>query len=579
MRAMAKPRDPAARVSWLGAAWAVVLVAVLLLLVIMPMVTVLFGAFWSQSPIMPGGHLTLDNWREVLTSKSFLRGAGTSLAIGMCVTLLCTLVASALAFAVVRTDLYFKRAIEGAIYVNLATSPFVLATSWIALATPRAGLLNQVPGLHGLNISTLQGIVFVMVTFFVPWFYMMVKPSIATMDSRLEEAAAVHGARAGRMIRDVTLPLIRPALLGAVLLIFVMAVDTFSIPALLGAPSGIVVLPYQMYSYVYSFPAAWEKSAVVGIVLLVFAVVLLVIRDKVVGDVRRYRVIGGKGGNANTVRFRPGVRHALSWLALAYGVLATALPFLGLVAGAFLKYATGQGITADALTLQNFDVLSNPGFLASLRTTVIVMVVASVFDVAICLAVTILIFHTRMPVLSAMADILVRMPVGIPGIVLGAGLLWAYVRVPLPVYGTIAILLLALSTRYLAQTFNTVSSAYLQISPELREAALVSGARPLRIVRDVDLPLMYRALATSLIFTMILVGGEVNSSVMVSSPNASTLPIFLFQILSGTGNPQYAYVVALAQLALVAIVGGTAWVVGRFLIRQLAHGAPGKVHA
>ncbi len=566
-------QDRTAKASWGSVAWAVVLVALLVVLVILPLATVLFGAFWSQSPIMPGGELTLDNWEEVLTSRSFLKGVRTSLVIGVSVTLLCTIAASALAFAVVRTNLYFKRAVEGAIYVNLATSPFVLATSWIALATPHAGLLNQLPGLDELNISTVQGIVFVMVTFFVPWFYLMVKPSISTMDSRLEEAAAVHGAKPSRMVRDVTLQLIRPALLGAVLLIFVMAVDTFSIPALLGAPSGITVLPYQMYAYVYSFPAAWEKSAVVGIVLLVFAVVLLLTRDKVVGDVRRYRIVGGKGGAAKTIRFPPALRHLFSWLALGYVVVATVLPIVGLIAGAFLKYATGQGITLDALTLQNFGVLQNAGFQSSFRTTVLVMIVASFFDVALCLAVTILVFQTRIRFLSALADLLVRMPVGIPGIVLGAGLLWAYVRIPLPIYGTMAILLIALATRYLAQTFNTVSSAYLQISPELREAALVSGAGSLRIVRDIDLPLMYRALGTSLVFTMILIGGEVNSSVMVSSPNASTLPIFLFQVLSGTGNPQFAYVVALAQLALVVIVGGIAWLVGRLFIRHLAYGA------
>lgn len=571
-----RTRDWASRTSRLGMAWAVVLVGVLLILVVLPLVTVFFGAFWSQSPIMPGGELTLGNWGEVLTSNSFQKGVRTSLVIGVFVTLICTLVASLLAFAVVRTNIYFGGVIEGAIYINLATSPFVLALSWIALATPRVGLLNRLPGLDELNISTIPGIVFVMVTFFVPWFYLMVKPSIATMDSRLEEAAAVHGAHSSRMIRDVTLPLIRPALLGAVLLIFVLAVDTFSIPALLGAPSGITVLPYQMYSYIYSFPAAWEKSAVVGIVLLVFAVVLLLVRDRVVGDVRRYRVVAGKGGVAKTIQFSPALRHAFSWLGLTYVLVATVLPALGLLAGAFLKYATGHGITIEALTLQNFAVLQTAGFQTSLWTTVVVMTLASVFDVALCMAVTILVFHTRIPVLSTAADLLVRMPVGIPGVVLGAGLLWAYVRVPFPIYGTALILLLALSTRYLAQTFNTVSSAYLQISPELREAALVCGAKSLRIVRDIDLPLMYRALGTSLLLTMILVGGEVNSSVMVSSPNASTLPIFLFQILSGSGNPQYAYVVALAQIALVAIVGGAAYLVGRVFIRQIAQRAPGN---
>lgn len=563
-------RIPAAKRSPLGLAWSAGLVALLLALVVLPLLTVLAGSFWSQSPIMPGGEFTLENWPEVLGSKSFLKGVRTSLVIGTFVTLGCTVIASFLAFAVARTNVYCKRTVEAAIYVNLATSPFVLATSWIALATPHSGLLNQIPGLDALNISSVGGIVFVMVTFFVPWFYLMIRPSIATMDSRLEEAAEVHGATPSRMVRDITLRLVRPALLGAVLLIFVMAVDTFSIPALLGAPSGITVLPYQMYAYVYSFPAAWEKSAVIGIVLLVFAIALLLIRDRFVGDVRRYRIVSGKGGNAKTILLSPALRHAFSWLGFGYVAVATVLPALGLVAGAFLKYATGQGLTWDALTLQNFAVLQNAGFQASLRTTVIVMAVASVFDVALCLAVTILVFHARVPWLSQAAGLLVRMPVGIPGVVLGAGLLWTYVRIPLPIYGTIAILLIALATRYLAQTFNTVSSAYLQISPELREAALVAGARSLRIVWDIDVPLMRRALATSLLFTMILVGGEVNSSVMVSSPNASTLPIFLFQILSGTGNPQFAYVVALAQIALVAVVGGIAWIAGRFLIGQFA---------
>jgi iron(III) transport system permease protein len=551
----------------------VALVLVLAGLVVAPMVTVGFGAFWSQSPIMPGGELTVDNWGEVLSDESFRSGAVTSLVIGVCVTVLCTVVASTLAFLVARTDAYFKGAIEVTVYVNLAISPFVLATSWIALATPRAGLLNLVGGLENLNVSSMAGIIFVMVTFFVPWFYVLVKPSMLAADSSLEEAATVHGATRTRMLWNVTAPLVRPGFLGAVLLVFVLSVDTFSIPALLGAPVGIRVLPYQMYSYVYGFPAAWERSAVIGIVLLLFAVALLLLRDRLVGDVRRYRVVGGKGGRARVVPIRRGWRHALSWAGLVYGVVSTVLPVLGLVVGAFLKYAAGQGLTADTFTLSNFDaVFANARFQESVRTTVLVMVVAAVADVVLCLAVTILVFRTRVPVLSTLAGLLVRAPVGIPGIVLGTGLLWAYVGLPLAVYGTVVIFFVGLSTRYLAQTYNIVSSSYLQISPELREAALVSGARPLRIVRDVDLPLMARALGVSLLFTMILVSGEVNTSVMIASPEASTLPIFLYQILSGAGNPQHAYVVALVQIGLVAVVGTVAWLVGWLLIRRVGAG-------
>jgi iron(III) transport system permease protein len=315
-----------------------------------------------------------------------------------------------------------KRFVELCLYGNLAVSPFVLAASWVSLANPNSGLLNlltkDVIGSEPLNVLTIPGIIFVMITYFTPWFYLTVKPAIAGIDGALEQAASVHGASGFRVFRAISLRVVTPPVIGACVLVFVLSIDMFSIPAVLGVPSGITVLPYQMYSYIYGFPAEWQYSAVVGVFLVAITAILMVVHDKVVGDVRMYRVIGGKGASPRKVRLGR-YRWLLSAVSWVYSAIATIIPALGLVLAAFVTYTSGTGLSSEKFTLGNFrDLFANAAFAPAVRVSIVVMLVVALADVILASAVLVIAirFPVRLKILSRAARFLVRAPVGIPGI-------------------------------------------------------------------------------------------------------------------------------------------------------------------
>lgn len=535
-------------------AFSAVVGVILLVLVAPPIVGTIFGSFWSQSPIRPGGYATLATWPDVLTSSSFIRSFLNTFLLAAIATPLASLIGGFLAFYVARTDGRARQLVQACIYVNLMVSPFILATAWIALASPTAGLLNYLPvqllGRPLLDVYTIPGIAFVMVTVLTPWFFTTVLPAMQHVDTRLEDAASICGAGIIDRLRTVTIPLLRAALTGSMILVVVIAVEMFSIPALLGAPVSITVLPYEVYRSVQVAPSAWERAAVIGVVLLAIAQLGVLLQQRFVGDVRRYRSAFGAWGAPSLVplgRFDG----ALTALCVIYCFIATVLPVIALLLGAFSRYAAGFALSAGVLTLDNFaSTAASPDFALALRNSIVAMSVGAIAATILCAAATIVIHSLQPRLLGAAIHTAIRLPIAIPGIVLGAGLLWAYFRLPLPIYGTLAIVVIAAGTKFLPATFSLLSGRYLQLPGELREAALVSGAGAGQVVRDVDLPLMRGALVAGLLLTMTLVAGEVNASVMVFSRESITLPVLLWRILETGQAQQNTYVVALVQLAL-----------------------------
>jgi iron(III) transport system permease protein len=371
------------------------------------------------------------------------------------------------------------------------------------------------------------------------------------MDSRLEDAAKIFGAHPITTIRTVTLPLLKPIIASSTVLVLVLGFEMFSIPAILGGPRGITTLAFDMYSYVQTAPASWESAAVIGSVLIVICVTGVIWQRRLIGNVDRYQ--SSEGPPLATLNL--GAYRSLGGsLAIGYVFVTTVLPVLGLAVTSFMKYSPGLALKGDIFTFDIWrGVLGSDLFHLAVKNSLLVMCIGGLGGTFIAFIVTVSIYGAR-PKFNDLIEYVARLPIAIPGVVLGAGILWAYFKIPWPIYGTIWIILIGVVAKYLPVVFNLIAGRYTQIEESLRDAALVAGASRYRVIRDIDVRLMRGAVLGALMLNIVLIAGEVNVSIMVFTPDSSTLPVYLWQVIAAGTNYQYVYVVALIQAMMTSVL-------------------------
>src|SRR5258708_31891131 len=217
---------------------------------------VLYGSVKDGAQGQPGG-FTLAHWRAVLDDADTYRVLLTSILIAVPRTVLALVLATVFAWCIARTTTPGKRLLEGLLVFLffLPELPWVLA--WMLLGAPNVGLLNQwlraiVPGVETfVNVYSYAGLIVLGAVRSAPVLFLFVYPAFQAMDATLEEAARMAGASAWRTIWRIDLPLLLPALLASGILSFVVAMEAFEIPQLLGTPAKIFVLTTRIYDLAY----------------------------------------------------------------------------------------------------------------------------------------------------------------------------------------------------------------------------------------------------------------------------------------------------------------------------------------
>src|SRR5437016_13558243 len=291
------------------------------------------------------GRFTLDQYRQFFTDPSFLKPLLTTLWTSAAVATLCVAVAAPMAWLVSRTDLPAQRTLRMLILASFVTPPFLGAFAWVLLGGPNAGLINQwyyaLFGLKAfeaqplLNIFSAGGMVFVMALYTFPYVFTFVANGLDLIPGELEEASAILGVPAWRTARDVTLPLVTPALLAGFLVAFLQSMTLFGPPAILALPAGIDTMTTKLWS-LFQFPPQLGLAAAASLPLLVVTVVLLRAQAAIMGR-RGYSVIGGKGGSAGQpIRLGGWKVPALALFVFVLGC-SIALPYGVLVRTAFVR--------------------------------------------------------------------------------------------------------------------------------------------------------------------------------------------------------------------------------------------------
>ena len=520
-------------------------------LVLSPLAMLFYGSVRTAPPGAPGA-FTLANFREILSAR-YLAALENTLVLGVSAALLCTIVGTALAWLVFRTDLPGRRVLAVVITSTFYFPSFLTAESWGILLAPKSGLLNNLarlllPELEGLNIYSLAGMVWVTTLAYVPYTFLFLAGPFQSMDPALEEAAAMSGASRARVLFTVSLPLVSYAILSGALLTFVLAVGLFGVPAILGMPGQIYVLVTQIYSLLEFYPSNYQVAAALAVLLMGVTAVAVWLQRYVTGR-RAHTTITGKGYRPRTLRLGP-VRWVAFAFCVGYFVLAVLLPTLALVYVSLQRFYTGT-LDLSRVTLHNYrEILFDyPITWRAFRNSLVLSAGGATIGIALSALVSYMVVKGRMRTRGVL-ETLTMLPAAVPGLVISVGLLWAYVQSP--IYGTILILLVSYVTHYLPQGFRVVSSNLVQMHDDLEESARVSGASWLRTLKDVVLPLVRPALASGWLLLFVVFFRELSSAVLLYSHGNEVLSVAIWDLHQ---NGNLGMLAALAVLMLLIVYG------------------------
>lgn len=544
-----------------------ILFAVMIILVIVPMIVLLVASF-TDSPPRPGdpiGNFTLANYTTLFSERG-LTAALNSFVIAAGAGTLAMVLGTAMAWLAARSDVPGRGIVSVAGIVPLFMSAFVGAMAWSLIASPQSGYINLMFDSLGwdvtLNVYSIPGIILVQALYYSPYSFIFVFGALRLMNPEMEEAALTHGARQPAALRFITLPLIRPALLGAAVLTFALILEDFPIPTILGAGAGIETLPTYVYSLMTVAPAHMNQASAVGMALLIILVVVIVFQRLMLKS-RSYTTVSGKGFKPSTVKLGKWRWPAFA-LVVLYLAIAVVLPILALVKAAF-SGALYLSSFADIFDPASFsgdvfvETVTSKLFLDALRNSFIAGILSAVFGVALYIAIAYFVQRTSMRGRRILEQ-LATAPVAIPALVMGLAFFWTWALVPLPIYGTLAILVLAYIMRMIPQGYGGIAGSMQQIDGDLEAAAKVSGAGNLRALTYVTLPLLRTSIISAGLMVLILSIRELSSSIFLFTSQTRVLSVVVFgQWENGEWGKVAAMSLAYSAILLVITIIGGKW--------------------
>ena len=426
------------------------------------------------------------------------------------------------------------------------------ALAWALIASPNSGFVNQLwralggEG-HVIDINTSWGIAWVMALFEGAVAFVMIGAVMKSMDPAMEEASQVLGAGRMRTMLRITLPLVLPGVLGATVFVFAEMLGSFSAALVLGLPSRFYVVTTAMYQLVSQYPPRFPTAAAMGVSLFAVMFAMLWVYRRIVGK-GSYATITGKA-------FRPRVMDVgpLRWPLLAacvfYLGVAVVLPVLTIVYSSFQKL-TALGPRADNFTLANYKTaLSLDAVRSALGNSLILGLATASIGVLLMGFLSWLIYRSRLPG-AGVIEYLLMFPQAVPRLVFAFGMLWAWLTFPIPIYGTLWLLLIVYLTVFLPLGLRTISGVILQIDRSLEESAQMCGATWGYRLRTVTMPLLKPGLVAAWLLLFIASVRELGASILLMGPKAKVITPAIVESWFSTSSELTAAMAVLQTLAV-----------------------------
>lgn len=550
---------------------------IVLYLVLAPLAVLVVASLKSEPGVLPfeSAPLSLANYINIyrdpdtynLLFNSFVFAIG-SLFIGFSLSV-------TFSWLIERTNLPLKNIIYSLILVPLAVPGMLAAISWILLLDPRIGVLNIIlrtivgshSGIGPFNIYTLYGMFLVQGIQVVPTAFLMMSGAFRSMDPSLEEASRCSGQGTLSTALRITLPMMGPAIFAAAIYFFILTLESFEIPGVIGLTAGLQVFSTRIYWASHPDPGIpdYGGASTLAVTLLVIAGFLMWLYGRVTRRAERYRTVTGKG-----YRTRPIDLGKWKYVALAffvfYFVISVLLPFIILFWASLHSFYLPPSI--QGLSTITFDayrsLFSRGDFSGAIVNTLLLAVVTATVTMFLVSLVSWVVVRSQLPG-RRLLDTISFLPQAIPSMVVGLAVLFVYLSFPNPFYGTIGVIAIALITKYLAFGSRTMSAGFLQLHPELEEASQVAGASWLTTYRKILLPLMAPIFINGWIWVAIHSMRELSAALMLSTPNSVVVSTQIWSLWQNGAVPEASVLGVLLILTLAVIAGGGRWLLVRYV--------------
>ena len=542
-------------------------------IVVAPMLPVVWQSF-LDAPLYDGGSLTLENYAQLFTSGEVRTMLLNTIGFAVMTTVFAVTLGLGIGFLVIRTDMPGRRIISAVFNWPLYTSALVLAFGWVIVYGPAGYVTSGIANLIGMRqapgwLYTLPGMALVAGIAEAPLVYMFASRSLQSFNPALEEAARTLGATPWRVIGTIAFPLMRPAMLYSILLVFIAALESLSIPLILGKPSGIEMFASYLYMEGLVRPNPnYGLLAAASIALISIAALLIWIQSRILGDKQRFVTVTGKATQPRQLALG-----ALRWpLSLAVGVFvvfASVIPIVGIVLRSLTQILSPFVPLVESFTLGNFQrIVDTPSYMASINTSLIVALVGAGIAAALAAAIGLVAYRSDFPFRRAL-DFLSVTPRALPAIVVSIGVFWAMFLFPFmdPLRGTLWILVFAFIIRFLPLGIGVVVPAFIGVHRDLDNAARIAGASWLRATTAMTLRLSAPAVAGAYIVLFSHFLREYAAAVYLISPGVNVLGTSMLQLWD------QGIVGAVAAFAVIQVfLGAVIVLIGKRLTGVKAHG-------
>ena len=518
-------------------------------LALVPLYYLLWGTFFDANGF------SLDGFTRAYSDQRIGELIANSLWFAVGAALLSLIVGTTLAYLNVRTDVPFKALFFAASIIPLIIPGILYTIAWILLASPEIGLLNKAlepvfgPGV--LDIFTVWGMIWVEGLHLSPIVFLLMVAAFRSMDPSLEESALMSGATRWQVFRRITVPLTRPAIVAAVLIMVVRSLESFEVPALLGLQNGSYVFTSRIYFVLRTYPPDFAAAGSLAVGLLVLAMIGVAVANLVTRSGRSYQTVTGKGFRPRPMALGKS-RPVFGCVILLYFFFTVVAPLLVLLYTSLLKFYQAPSPAAfKSMSLDNYrELLHLSQAMTALKNSLFLGVATATLVMAGMAVAAWMVVRSRIPG-RQLVDQFAFAPLVVPGLVLGLALSFVYLRSPVPIYGTIFILLIAYCTRYMPYGMRYAVTSMHQISSELEESAQVSGARWGQTFRRILLPLLSPGLLAGWIYILVVSFRELSSSILLYSPGNEVLSILIFEQFE---NGQFTVLSALGVVMVLSLV-------------------------
>jgi iron(III) transport system permease protein len=535
-------------------------VVLLLFLVGYPLLWLILGALGVPQS------LSFEHLQRAFTRPQNYAALVNTLQLALGTGLMSIVIGVPLAWATARSDMPLRGIVHALVALSYITPPYLTALAYIFLLGPDAGYFNRLlqPAVGvtsgPLNIFSMLGVIFVIGIHVFAFTYFLTHSALKSVDASLEESAQMLGARRWQTALRINLPLVAPAISGGALLAAIDSLALFGPQAIIGTPAQIVFLPTRIYATIGSYPPRWAEASALSLILVALTVVGLAVQRGYL-ERRSYVTVGGRGVRTQVIALGAW-RWPLLAFCLAVVFFSAVAPLGVLTLTAFSKSWT-EPLSLGNLTLAHLntalfqDQVSVRGILNSLKLATAAALIAVLIGAAVAY------LDLRTSVRGRrLLDYLAILPLGLPGTVMAVGILLAFIRLPIAIYGTLWILLAAYVARFIPLATRSANTTFRQIDPSLEEAARVTGGTWWDAIRRILLPLSRPGLLVAFLLVFIPAFSELSATILLYTGGTETIAIAIYR-LNDLGQLEIVSALAVFTIAVVLTLAGlVTWLSG-----------------